>query len=201
MIVTQSTAAAMGIDVTALYDISLTVSGLYITALLAGAIKFGITLVSLLRGSSKGVDQNASKDAREKTWKKIRKVVIMLAWIVPGASLYMISLLVYMIAGIRNDVSKWIVMQYVFRSLESVIIWGICSCLATRDKAGGPKAGLASQRSLSTTSTSLSPSTKNFFSKSMSGIGAGSGDRHIGVIKEAQEEHALNEDTIETHVV
>jgi len=201
MIVTQSTAAAMGIDVTALYDISLVVSGIYITMLLIGAVKFGYTLVKLLRGSSKGKDATQSKDARQKTWKKIRKVVIMLAWTVPGSTLYMIALVVYIGGGMRQDVTMWMPMQPIFRTLEVSIIWGLCSCLATR-KATANKHNPSS----SAASTTLSPSTRNFFSKSLSGVGGAGGmgrvdSRHISVIKEAQEEHILRDDSIETHVV
>ncbi|GMH81166.1 hypothetical protein TrST_g11759 [Triparma strigata] len=205
MIIVQSAAAAIGVDVSSLYDISLIISAIYISLLVIGSVKFGMTLLRLLKGPKTGTgNMPPSADAKAKTWKKIRKVVMMLAFTVPGATLYMISLAVYLIAGLRGDVDTWLPMQYVFRFLECVIIWGLCSCLVHRKPGSGDKKTLSSQRS----STAGGASTGSSFQiRGFSGIRGGKEkskknvDKNITIVEESIAEGAIDEESIETHMV
>jgi len=107
MIVVTATAESMNIEMHALYNISLLVSGIYMIGLLYGSIKFGMTLIRLLHGTRKGGDG----DAKAKTWKKVRKVVYMLSIVVPAGVGYLISLGVYMMMGMRGIPKMWMPMQ------------------------------------------------------------------------------------------
>lgn len=153
-----------------------------------------MTLLRLLRGPKNANGGAPSADAKAKTWKKVRKVVMMLAFTVPGSSLYMIALACYLIGGMRGQVETWLPMQGVFRFLECMIIWGLCSCLVHRKPGSGDK-----KNNSSTHSTSQS------FRRNLSGLGGGKGkkekERGITVIEESMQENAIDEGTIETHMV
>ncbi|GMI42288.1 hypothetical protein TeGR_g3331 [Tetraparma gracilis] len=167
MVVVQLICAANRIHVTALYDISLVVSGMYMLALLVGSVKFGIMLVAMITGGnplqmSKAKADGArggiaTADDKKKTWKKIRKVVMMLMFVVPAAAGYVLSLAVYIGAGMRYDVAQWMPMQFVFRTLEVVIATGFIICLSHKAAPAKPIGDTTRASNMSTASAMEPP--------------------------------------------
>jgi len=192
MIIVVNTASAMNIDVHALYNIQLLVSGMYLVGLLYGCIMFGMTLIHLLHGGA----QDAK--SKEKTWKKVRKVVHMLAIVVPSGILYLLGLMTYMGMGMRAKPGYWMPMQYIFRSCEAAVLWGLTSCLKGRppkpgqqhhsffkSKTSSMNVGKKSSKGASTSSISEETAAKSHFGQELS-MAAKS---HIDIIHEEAEEN------------
>jgi hypothetical protein len=211
MIVVQVVAAANKIQVTALYDISLMISGIYIMALLYGSLKFGIMLVRMITSATDSADgSNAdgeggvpaakkigrgSTDTKAKTWQKIRKVVIMLMYVVPSSALYIICLGVYIIFGMRYDVSFWMPMQYIFRTLESIVVFGFISCLSSK-KVPTKHVGLDASRGTSVGSRMSARSTAEGGALRLTGSGEaahGGGLKQVAEVDENDDDFDLDE--------
>jgi hypothetical protein len=196
MIVVTNTATALNVEVHALYNIQILVSGCYMIGLLYGCITFGVTLLHLMHFKS----QDAA--TKEKTWKKVRKVVHMLAIVVPSGFVYVMGLMIYMFMGMRSNPMLWMGSQFLFRFLECCVIWGLTSCLKGRppQKGMGQSASRLGSKLSTKLSTGIEIITKKAGGKTKKenpvaedslnkeGIGSSttssSGSKHIDVIHE-----------------